>query len=321
MLSCCFLRTCRPVSCPVSKGRPPPPTPRGVSAFGFCRCPQVLFAACELGVFDLLAEAPGPLGSAAVAAHLGISCRGTEQLLDACVLLKLLHVEMRRGEAVYANTELASAYLAGTSPTSQQHMLLYVARTTYLCWAHLAEAVREGKNQYLKAFGVPSEELFSAIYRSEGERLQFLRGLGDVWSVEGRGVLAAFDLSPFPLVCDLGGCSGALAKECTSLYAGCHVTVFDMPDVVQMAKRHFSFPEDGRISFREGGGILVIESLLDADGRGPLTTQLYSLNMLVQTEGCERTPAQYRALLAPAGFHDIQCRRTGGTYDAILARK
>ncbi|XP_047621505.1 acetylserotonin O-methyltransferase [Phacochoerus africanus] len=359
---------------------------------------QVLFAACELGVFDLLAEAPGPLGSAAVAAHLGISCWGTEQLLDACVLLKLLHVEMRRGEAVYANTELASAYLARTSPTSQQHMLLYVARTTYLCWAHLAEAVREGKNQYLKAFGVPSEELFSAIYRSEGERLQFLRGLGDVWSVEGRGVLAAFDLSPFPLICDLGGeysriqglvdervametrgwvppgsparlalcplagCSGALAKECTSLYAGCRVTVFDMPDVVQTAKRHFSFPEDGRISFcegdffkdplpeadlyllarvlhdwtddkcsrllarihgacRTGGGILVIESLLDADGRGPLTTQLYSLNMLVQTEGRERTPAQYRALLAPAGFHDIQCRRTGGTYDAILARK
>ena len=68
------------------------------AAFGFCRCPKVLFAACELGVFDLLAEAPGPLGSAAVAAHLGISCRGTEQLLDACVLLKLLHVEMRRGE-------------------------------------------------------------------------------------------------------------------------------------------------------------------------------------------------------------------------------
>lgn len=54
-------------------------------------------------------------------------------------------------------------------------------------------------------------------------------------------------------LCPLAGCSGALAKECTSLYAGCHVTVFDMPDVVQMAKRHFSFPEDGRISFREGG--------------------------------------------------------------------
>uniref|UniRef100_A0A8C3YQG2 Acetylserotonin O-methyltransferase n=1 Tax=Catagonus wagneri TaxID=51154 RepID=A0A8C3YQG2_9CETA len=323
---------------------------------------QVLFAACELGVFDLLAEAPGPLGSAAVAARLGISCRGTEQLLDACVALRLLRVQVRTGEAVYANTELASAYLARASPTCQQHMLLYMARTTYLCWAHLAEAVRDGENQYLKAFGVSSKELFTAVYRSEAERLQFMRALGDVWSVEGRSVLAAFDLSPFPLVCDLGGCSGALAKECASLYTGCHVTVFDIPDVVQAAKRHFSFPEDGRISFSEGdffqdplpeadlyllarvlhdwtdekcsrllarvhracrtgGGVLVIESLLDADERGPLTTRLYSLNMLVQTEGRERTPAQYRALLGPAGFRDVQCRRTGGTYDAVLARK
>lgn len=70
-----------------------------------------------------------------------------------------------------------------------------------------------------------------------------------------------------------------------------------------------------------GGGVLVVESLLDADGRGPLTTQLYSLNMLVQTEGQERTPAQYQALLAPAGFRDVRCKRTGGIYDAILARK
>lgn len=70
-----------------------------------------------------------------------------------------------------------------------------------------------------------------------------------------------------------------------------------------------------------GGGVLVIESLLHADGGGPLTTQLYSLNMLVQTEGRERTPAQYRALLAAAGFRDVQCKRTGGTYDAVLARK
>lgn len=70
-----------------------------------------------------------------------------------------------------------------------------------------------------------------------------------------------------------------------------------------------------------GGALLVIESLLDADGRGPLTTQLYSLNMLVQTEGQERTPGQYRELLAAAGFTDVECRRTGRPYDAVLARK
>ncbi|XP_033706110.1 acetylserotonin O-methyltransferase-like isoform X4 [Tursiops truncatus] len=112
---------------------------------GFCRCPEVLFAACELGAFDLLAEVPEALGSAAVAARLGVSSRGTELLLDACVSLKLLQVEVRR---------------------------------------------------------------------------------------------------------EKGG-SGALAKACMSLYPGSQVTVFDIPDVVQMAKRHFSFPEDERIGFCE----------------------------------------------------------------------
>lgn len=59
---------------------------------------KVLFAACELGVFDLLAKAPEPLGSAAVAARLGTSRRGTQLLLDACVSLELLQVDTRGGE-------------------------------------------------------------------------------------------------------------------------------------------------------------------------------------------------------------------------------
>ncbi|XP_075855274.1 acetylserotonin O-methyltransferase [Microcebus murinus] len=322
---------------------------------------QVLFAACELGVFDLLAQAPGPLDSAAAASRLGCSPHGTELLLDTCAALKLLKVEVRGGRAFYRNSELSSTYLASGSPTCQRNMLLYMARTTYRCWAHLAEAVREGKNRYLQVFGVPSEELFSAIYRSDAERLRFTRGLQEVWSVAGRSVLAAFDLSPFPLVCDLGGGSGALARECASLYPGCQVTVFDIPEVVRAAREHGAFPAEGRVGFREGdffqdplpeadlyilarvlhdwadekcsrllqrvwhacrpgGGLLVVESLLDEDGRGPLTTQLYSLNMLVQTEGRERTSSQYRALLASAGFHGFQFKKTGGIYDAILAR-
>nr|XP_030693122.1 acetylserotonin O-methyltransferase isoform X2 [Globicephala melas] len=110
---------------------------------GFCRCPEVLFSACELGVFDLLAEVLEALGSAAVAARLGVSSRGTELLLHACVSLKLLQVEVRREKAVYENTELASTYLARASPKSQQDMLLYAARTTYLGWGHLAARLSE----------------------------------------------------------------------------------------------------------------------------------------------------------------------------------
>lgn len=70
-----------------------------------------------------------------------------------------------------------------------------------------------------------------------------------------------------------------------------------------------------------GGAVLLVEALLYENGSGPLTVQLYSLNMLVQTEGRERTAAQYAALLTAAGFSNIQHRLTGKIYDAVLGRK
>ncbi|KAL2310715.1 hypothetical protein Nmel_002382 [Mimus melanotis] len=60
-----------------------------------------------------------------------------------------------------------------------------------------------------------------------------------------------------------------------------------------------------------GGGVLLVESLLNEDKSGPVETQLYSMNMLVQTEGKERTAAEYSKLLEAAGFGVIQVTRTG----------
>lgn len=70
-----------------------------------------------------------------------------------------------------------------------------------------------------------------------------------------------------------------------------------------------------------GSAVLLVEALLHENGSGPLTVQLYSLNMLVQTEGRERTAAQYAALLTAAGFSNIQHRHTGKIYDAVLGHK
>jgi len=70
-----------------------------------------------------------------------------------------------------------------------------------------------------------------------------------------------------------------------------------------------------------GGGLLIAEKLLDDDKTGPVTAQMQSLNMLVCTEGKERTEAEYRALLTAAGFSSIEARRTGTYLDAILALK
>ncbi|XP_021010680.1 acetylserotonin O-methyltransferase [Mus caroli] len=219
---------------------------------------QVLFAACALRVFD--AAALGPVDAAALARSSGLSPRGTRLLLDACAGLGLLR--RRRGAGPrgpsYTNSPLASAFLVAGSPLSQRSLLLYLAGTTYLCWGHLADGVREGRSQYARAVGVDADDPFTAIYRSEAERLLFMRGLQETWSLCGGRVLAAFDLSPFRVICDLGGGSGALARVAARLYPGSEVTVFETPDVVAAARAHFPAPaedEDGaepRVRFLSG---------------------------------------------------------------------
>ncbi|XP_031212814.1 acetylserotonin O-methyltransferase-like isoform X6 [Mastomys coucha] len=194
---------------------------------------QVLFAACELGVFDVLA-ARGGAGAEAVAGAANSDPRATRLLMDACAGLGLL----RAGpDGSFSNTALASDFLVTGSPLSQRGMLLYLAGTTYRCWAHLADGVREGRNQYARAVGVAAvEDPFAAIYRSDAERRLFACALRETWSVWGGRVLTAFDLSAFQRICDLGGGTGALARQAARLYPGSRVTVFDVPDVVAAAR-------------------------------------------------------------------------------------
>ena len=71
----------------------------------------------------------------------------------------------------------------------------------------------------------------------------------------------------------------------------------------------------------ENGALLIAEMLLDDDKCGPLSVQLQSLNMLVQTEGKERTFQEYKSLLSQIGFSHIQSRLTGSYLDVILAIK
>lgn len=70
-----------------------------------------------------------------------------------------------------------------------------------------------------------------------------------------------------------------------------------------------------------GGGILLVEAMLFENRRGPVMAQIFSLNMLVQAEGRERSPSEYTHMLNKTGFQNVQVCRTGKSYDAILAIK
>jgi acetylserotonin N-methyltransferase len=70
-----------------------------------------------------------------------------------------------------------------------------------------------------------------------------------------------------------------------------------------------------------GGGVLLAEWLLNEEGVGPVSANMQSLNMLVCTDGRERSAGQYERLLRAAGFSEISSSRTGKTLDAVLAIK
>jgi acetylserotonin O-methyltransferase len=70
-----------------------------------------------------------------------------------------------------------------------------------------------------------------------------------------------------------------------------------------------------------GGGLLIAEKILWDDSTGPAWALLQSMNLLVCTEGRERTLTEYGSILTQAGFTRIEAIRTNVPLDCILAIK
>jgi acetylserotonin N-methyltransferase len=63
---------------------------------------------------------------------------------------------------------------------------------------------------------------------------------------------------------------------------------------------------------------LIAEKLLAPNY---VSGHMQSLNMLIVTEGRERSAPEYETLLRAAGFSEVQSHRTSAPVDAILAMK
>lgn len=97
-----------------------------------------LLAACELGVFDLLAG--GPATTEELAGELAVSRHHLASLLDALVVLGFLEAVGDRVEL----TDVAERYLVRSSPASMVD-LVAVAPGPLENWTTLADTVRRGR--------------------------------------------------------------------------------------------------------------------------------------------------------------------------------
>jgi acetylserotonin N-methyltransferase len=298
---------------------------------------KTMFTAVRLGIFD----GNRPQGAA------------MDRLLDACIGLGLLE---KHGNE-YGNTPMADEYLRRSSPRSFSGYVSYSDSALYPMWSHLEDAVIEGSNRWPQTFGGDGN-LFSHFFKTEEAKRDFLMGMHGFGMLSSPAVVAAFDLSRFRRLADLGGATGHLALAAAERYPQMTVVLFDLPPVIEFAmdlvdERVELMPGDffadrlpgadlfalGRIlhdwsedkirtllsrihaALPSGGGLLIAERLLREDRSGPVSTLMQSLNMLVCTEGRERTLNEYATLLHDAGFKDVRARETGTVLDAILATK
>lgn len=312
---------------------------------------KAMFTAVSMGVFDAV---DGRSATAAeLASQMGVDTGALERLLDACTSLGLLS---KSGDQ-YSNTPTADLYLRRSSPQTLTGYILYSDRALYRLWGGLEDAVREGAHRWVQTFGGKGS-LFAHYFATEEAKREFLAGMHGVGLLSSPSVIAAFDLSRYRRLVDLGGGTGHLALAAVAAWPKLSAAVFDLPEVGPVTRQYVgdgidvlagdfftgSLPEADLYSLGQilhdwpeetierllrkiydalpaGGALLIAEQLLDEDKTGPRAALMQSLNMLVCTEGRERTLGEYTALLREAGFSQIDGRRTGARLDAMLAVK
>jgi acetylserotonin N-methyltransferase len=189
---------------------------------------KTMFTAVSLGVFDSLDSEPATV--AALANSLGVKTDALERLLDACVGLQLL---CRHGE-LYANSPTASAYLSARSDSRMTGYVKYSDDVLWKLWGNLEDAIREGTNRWKQTFGWDGP-IFSNFFRTPEAMREFLMGMHGQGLVSSPQVVAAFDLSRYRRLVDLGGATGHLAIAACERYRDLEAVVFDQPQTLDLA--------------------------------------------------------------------------------------
>jgi 3-hydroxy-5-methyl-1-naphthoate 3-O-methyltransferase len=319
---------------------------------------KTLAVAHELNVFTRLSGSAG-ITSRELAQALDIQERPADMLLTGCAALGLLDKQDER----YHNTPLAEEFLVRDKPYYFGGFVQMLDKRLYAGWGKLLEAVRtnrpttwdpdtqaslfEGEDpEMLALFWEAMHSLSTFTARTLGETVDFssFNRLLDVGGGSG-----AFDIElcrRYPdlrvTVFDLPGVVEIASEKArqTGLddrieaVAGDFFANEALPaghDAILLSMILHDWNETrGRALLRKcydalpsGGALIISELLVNDDKSGPAAAALMSLNMLIETEGRNYTPAEYRAWLSGSGFRDIQTVwfEAAGANGAIVGRK
>ncbi len=331
---------------------PPPPAARLLDLlFGYQRT-QLLHAAAELGLADLLAAGPRPL--AELAAATTTHAPSLARLLRALAAHGLF---AEREDGQFETTPLAALLQAGT-PDSLSAMVLAEGGDFYPLWGDLLHSVRTGETAFAHLHGMSNWE-----YRERHPEVndRFNAYMGDLTRQKVAAVLAHHRFPDAGLLVDVGGGDGTLLAAVLRDYPGLRGVLFDLPHVAEGATARFAaagvadrcavaggdffaaVPAGGdryvlstvlhdwddehaaallrqcRRAMAATARLLVIERVLPEDNSSPVG-RLRDLHMLVANAGGrERTAGEWRAVLADGGFRLDALTSAGPAYHVLEA--
>ena len=304
---------------------------------------RVMLTAIELDLFDAVGE-----GTTApeVAARLGADPRAAEMLLNALVSMGML----AKRDGVFRNTPEAARYFTAASPDNSRMAMMHQARL-WRTWSHLTESVRSGRPAppETEDRALWTEAFIAAMHKNAAGRAgqvveaagtAGVRRLLDAGGGSGAYSIAfaqasptleaeVFDREPVVAIAQrhirAAGLEARVATRIGDLRTDDFGSGYDL--VLLSAICHMFSPDENRDLLRRcraalhpGGRLAIQDFILDAGKTSPKHAALFSLNMLVGTEGgASYSAGEYEAWLSEAGFRGTRLIPLPGPASVLLA--
>jgi len=292
----------------------------------------VLHAAVKLDVFTIIGD--GQMTGETVAQEAGADSRALIMLLNALVAMDLL----LKTDNHFANTDLARNFLSKDSPKYLGHIIQHHQQLMG-SWARLDEGVKTGQpirerasktddnwreNFLMGMFNMAMQQAPKIVTEVDLSEKKHLLDLGG-----GPGTYAINFCKQYPqlkaTVYDLPTTRPFAEKTIGKFGLADRITFKDVDFIEEGIEGifdaawlshilHGESPDDCKqiirkaVSAMESGGIIIIhEFILNNSMDGPLFPALFSLNMLLGTDGGQTySEQQISDMLSSAGVHDIR---------------
>src|ERR1700694_3254752 len=180
----------------------------------------------EFGLAERLAEAPRT--AADLAAEVGAHAPSLRRLLRALVAIGVVAQD---GSDRYALTPLGEEMRQDRLGPSAR---FFNSEHHWQSWLHLDHSIKTGERAFDFVYGQRTWDYYST---HPEEAAIFDAAMSSITGPVSKAVAAAYDFSRFQLVADIGGGDGPLLTESLHRYPSVKGLLFDLPPVVERARK------------------------------------------------------------------------------------